>query len=78
MPLYYFHVRGCLAEVGAGDGLDFPDDGAAREAAIAGARGMIAEDVVHGILNLDCHIDVTDEQGSILFTVPFASAIERA
>lgn len=75
MPLYFFHVSGCPLESEAGEGLDYPDDLAARAAALAGARGMIAEEVLHGRLDLKCSIDVADEHGTILFSVPFASTL---
>ena len=78
MPLYFFHVSGCQLETDAGEGLYYPDDLAARTAALAGARGMIAEEVLHGRLDLDCRIDIADENGTILFSVPFASALDRA
>ena len=78
MPLYFFQISGCALESDAGEGLDYPDDRAARTAALAGARGMIAEEVLHGRLDLDCRIDVADEHGTILFSIPFASALDGA
>lgn len=78
MPLYFFHLRGCAAEADAGEGLDYPNDDAARDAAVAGVRGMIADDILHGNLDLSCRIDVADEAGSILFSVPFASTLDGA
>jgi hypothetical protein len=75
MPVYFFHIRGGPADVEAAEGLEFPDDDAARRAALAGARSLIAADVLDGMLNLDSRIDVADEGGSTLFSVPFASAV---
>lgn len=42
-----------------------------------GARSMIAADVLEGILDLSSRMDVTDEQGATLFTIPFASAVRQ-
>ena len=56
--------------------MDYPDDQAAKKAALAGARGMIAEEVLRGRLELECRIDVADEHGTILFSVPFSSALD--
>ena len=75
MALYFFHVRGCMAQAEAGQGLEFPDADAARAAAVSGARSLIAADVINGTLDLTCRMDVADEQGQILFSVPFNSVV---
>ncbi|HEY0629022.1 MAG TPA: hypothetical protein VGD23_06805 [Sphingomicrobium sp.] len=77
MPLYFFHVRGGPSDCEADEGLEFPDDEAAHAAALTGARSMIAADVLEGILDLSSHIDVTDEQGATLFTIPFSAAVRQ-
>lgn len=76
MPLYYFHVRGGPEDIVAEEGLDYPDEAAARRAALAGVRGMIAADAVEGILDLSNRLDVTDSAGRLLFSIPFSSALE--
>lgn len=78
MPLYFFHLRGGPSDSEAEEGLQYPNDDAARAAALAGARSMIAADVMEGVLDLSSRIDVTDEQGDALFSVPFASAVTTA
>lgn len=77
MPLYFFHVRGGPSNCEADEGLDYPDDEAAQAAALAGARSMIAADVLEGILDLSSRMDVTDEQGTTLFAIPFSSAVRE-
>ena len=77
MPVYFFHIRGGPADCEADEGLDYPDEQAAREAAVAGARDMIAADVLDGRLHLSSRIDVTDADGELLFSVPFDSVVER-
>jgi hypothetical protein len=74
MPLYYFHVRGGLTETEAEEGLEFPDHKTARDAAIEGARSLMAADVMEGRLDLDARIDVTGEGGELAFSVPFPLA----
>lgn len=78
VPLYFFNIRDSLENAEAAEGLEYPDDDAAREAALAGARSLIAADVQEGILNLSGRIDVTDEQGKMMFSVPFESAVIRS
>lgn len=77
MPLFFFHVRGGSADVEADEGLEYPDEEAARAAALAGARSLVAADVMAGVLNLAPRIDVADAQGNILFSVPFSSAVAQ-
>jgi hypothetical protein len=78
VPLYFFHVRGGPADAEADEGLHYPDEETARAAALAGARGLIASDVLEGILNLSSRIDVTDRGGTVLFSIPFEAAVTRA
>jgi hypothetical protein len=75
VPIYFFHVRGGSADLDADEGLEFPDEGIARAAALTGARSLIAADVMDGILNLSPRIEVADERGAVLFSVPFTSAV---
>ena len=77
VPLYFFHLGGVSFDIEADNGLDYPDDDSALAAAVAGARSMIAADVLNGTLDLSPCIDVTDDQGMQLFSVPFASAVNR-
>lgn len=60
----------------ADEALEYPDEDAARAAALAGARSLIAADVLEGTLDLAGRIDVCDEAGRLLFSLPFASAVK--
>ena len=75
MPLYFFHVCTGSECVEADEGLDYPDDDAARWAAVAGARSLIAADVLEGAIDLSGRIDVADDSGTVLFSVPYSSAV---
>ena len=75
MPRYYFHLsvrEGPLADE-EGQLLDGPER--AREEAIRGARSIVAEDVLHGRLDLDGRVEVTGEDGRALFAISFAEAV---
>jgi hypothetical protein len=76
MPRYFFHLvepeTECLDE----EGRELADPGAARLAAIHEARGVICGDVTTGLLRLNCSIEIRDEAGGIVLSVPFGEALE--
>ncbi len=78
MPPYYFDVIDGHGIAEDEDGLDLPDAEAARAEALAGARGILADEVKTGRIDLSWRIDVRDETHEFLFSVPFAEAIEIA
>lgn len=75
MPRFFFHLH---------DGVDVPDDGgqelpdlaAARAHAVSMARFEVAEAAKAGHIPLSLRIDVEDEHGAVLTTVPFGEAVE--
>ena len=75
MPRFFFNLRD---EVSVEDceGKDLPDAGRARELAVDYARGIMSEDVKDGRLVLRDEIDILDEQGEKILTLPFRDAIE--
>lgn len=75
MPLYFFHVRGGRSPAEAEEGWELADDATAAANATAAARSLIASDVLDGVLDLSGRIEVEDETGRVLLTVPFASAV---
>jgi hypothetical protein len=78
VPIYFFHVRGGRADAEDEEGIAHPDEAAARTFALAGARSLIAGDVVEGILDLSGRIDVEDEAGKLVFSLPFEKAVTRS
>ena len=75
MARYFFHL---FNNVDAPDleGRELPDDAAARDAAVADARGLAAIDVGQGRLNLSHRIDVEDRFRQLVCTVRYGDAIE--
>lgn len=59
----------------AEEGLEFPDEAAAKRAALKGVKEMMATDIAEGILDLSSRLDVTDASGQLLFTIPFSAAL---
>ena len=74
MPRYRFNVHDRFGGAEDEEGLHLADREAARRHAIAGARSLIAEDVLHGRLDLHGRIDVVDSRGRLLFSVSFGEA----
>ena len=75
MPLFFFHIHED-SEVTDEQGIDMADAAAARVAAVAGARGIMSEQIVKGRLSLHHRIEVEDEAGGAVLTLPFADAVE--
>lgn len=75
MPVFYFHIHDGLDVIDE-EGIDMADAAAARAAALAGARGIMSEEVKTGHLDLRHSIDVEDEDGGTVLTLPFSDAVE--
>ena len=73
MPRFFFHVHD---DVIARDdeGSELPDLEAARRYAIKGARELACEQIKSGKLSLHHRLEVEDEQGRTVLTLPFGSA----
>ena len=75
MPLFYFHIHDDLDFIDE-EGIEMADAAAARVAALAGARGIMSEEVKTGHLDLRHSIEVEDEEGDPVLTLPFSEAVE--
>ena len=76
MPRFYLHVCNGHGFAEDHDGQELATITDAREAAIRGAREVMASDVRQGELDLTSFIEVEDENRRLLFTVTFADAIQ--
>lgn len=75
MPLFYFHVYNDEITMDE-EGQDLPDIEAARREAVKSARALICDDVSKGRLALSDRIDVVDERGDPVLSLPFREAFE--
>ena len=75
MPKFFFNLRDDIS-VEDCEGKFLDDADKAREAALHYAREMMAEDVKDGRLVLKDSIDIVDEKGEKVLTLPFRDAIE--
>lgn len=74
MPRFFFHVFDD-AMTTDDEGLELADADAAREAALAGARAMICDQIKSGRLTLHHRVEVDDENGSTVLKLAFGDAV---
>ena len=75
MPRFYFNVYDDVVTTDD-EGITLPNFDAARLKALAGARGLMAEQVSRGYLVRSHWIDVVDEAGALVLHLPFRDAID--
>jgi hypothetical protein len=77
MPRYFFHQVTKAGLVRDVEGTDLPDLEHARTEAIMDARSLMSDAIREGRDISSRSIQITDEQGSVLLTVPFAGTLTR-
>jgi hypothetical protein len=78
MARFYLHLYEATAFIEDRDGIEIfgPESRKlALQAALQAAREIMAADVVEGHLNFTPFIEVRDEAGLVVGSVPFASAV---
>jgi CelD/BcsL family acetyltransferase involved in cellulose biosynthesis len=76
MALYYFHLRDGEDVLLDPEGCHLSDLAAVADKAMRTARSLMSADVLEGRLPLDMRIDVVDEAGAVIHSLPFADAVE--
>lgn len=76
MARFYLHVINRLGSAPDEEGTELPDARAAEARAIEGIRSILADEAKTGRLDLDGRIEIADENGAIVRTVPFEEAFE--
>ena len=72
---YFFHLRESGSLVLDEEGLDLVDLDAVAAAAIAGARSVIAGEVMSGRIPISAVIEVDDEHGRRVLDLPLRDAV---
>ncbi len=75
MPRYFLHLRDHTDEVLDPEGVELPAD-AIIGATLLQARDCMAGDVHNGRLDLRYRIDVHDDSGELVHSLPFPDALE--
>jgi hypothetical protein len=76
MPRYYLHLRDGTDQILDPEGLDLEGMEAVRKAVVRGARDTISHDIQSdGIVDLRYRIDAENAAGEIVYSLPFAHAV---
>jgi uncharacterized protein DUF6894 len=75
VPRFYFRVRDRWGEAPDGEGMELPDLEAARRHAIAGARSLMSDSVLAGVLDFGACVEVEDERGEVVMHITFRDSI---
>jgi hypothetical protein len=76
MPTFYFHIINGFGHTPDEEGQALTSLQQAREAAVKGARSIMSAEVLEGRIDVRGRIEIEDEQGATLLTVPFAEAVQ--
>jgi hypothetical protein len=76
MPRYYLHMSDGNGFIEDEEGVDLPNEAAARATALRCARDVMMGELRSGRLDLTSFIEVEDEQRNLLFTLTFADAVQ--
>ena len=75
VPRFFFHIYDDVVLMDE-DGIELADAEAARAAALAGARALMCDQLKLGRLSLHHRIEVEDQDGHSVLTLPFHDAVE--
>lgn len=75
MPRYFLHVHNSHGAAEDDEGMDADSLSEARERAVAGIRSLLSAEAANGEMNFKGRIDISDEAGKVVLSVPFSEAI---
>lgn len=75
MARYYFNLEECGQVVPDEEGIERDNLEAVRAEALRSAREVMCAELNEGRLCLSCHIEVRDETGATVLTLPFKDAV---
>jgi hypothetical protein len=75
VALYFLHLRDSIDELLDPDGQQFANVDALKKAVMFTARDLIAGDVRNGVVDFRYRIDAEDENGKLIYSLPFKHAL---
>jgi hypothetical protein len=75
MPRYFLHLRDHVDELMDAEGVELPDLEAVKKAVLEAARDVMIGDLRNGLLDFRYRIDAENENGAIVFTLPFKHGV---
>lgn len=76
LPIYYFHLRNGDDVLLDPEGRELDIRSTVELATLVQARGLISQDALDGRIDLAYHLDVEDEAGLVVHSLPFSDAVE--
>lgn len=76
MPRFFLHIANRIGFAPDEEGVEADDLAAAVEQAKEGIRSILSDEAKGGRLDLNGRIEIADEGGAVLQTVPFPDAFE--
>jgi hypothetical protein len=75
MSRYFMHLRDGSDELLDPEGGDYPDLESMRRAVLLCARDLMAGDIRGGVIDFRFRIDAEDEDGNLVYSLPFEHAL---
>lgn len=75
MTLYFMNLRDGTDEMLDPEGVEYESLEALRKAVLNAARDIMSGDMRAGVLDLRFRIDAENEEGMIVYTLPFKHAV---
>ena len=75
MARYFMHLRDGTEQILDPEGIEFSNLEAVRKAVLVSARDLMTGDIREGVLDLRFRIDVEDDGGEIVYSLPFKHAV---
>jgi hypothetical protein len=69
------HLRDGTEQLLDPEGLEFASVDAARKATLVAARDLMTGDIREGVIDFRFRIDLEDDRGEIVYTLPFKHAV---
>lgn len=76
MGRYFFHLMDDLEDLLDPEGIELPDLNAVHAQALKAARDTLSHEIKAGCVDLRYRIEVEDEAGRLVHSLPFAQAFE--
>ena len=75
MARYFMHLRDGTEQLLDPEGLEYASVDAVRKAVLIAARDLMTGDIREGVIDFRFRIDVEDEGGDIVYSLPFKHAV---
>ena len=75
MSRYFLHIHNSHGDAEDDEGLDADSLAEVRERAVSGIRSLLASEAANGEINFNGRIDISNEAGKVLLSVPFTDAL---